>query len=193
MEKNGGKVPRKRSPPVDILHHASDWVLIADLNIIYCFPVYVAFTQLRHDITFFSNNFRKVILIELTCPCEEIMEFWHGTKINKYLALKTIIESNGWCVERFAVEVGARGYCSKSVLCCSRKLGFSNTLIRNSIKKLSKSSMECSLCIWLARNNKDWTPSTANCYLNDPSKESCNSPSSLSSLKQTIKPVSNAK
>ena len=53
--------------------------------------------------------------------------------------------------------------------------------------------MECSFCIWLARNNKDWTPSTANCHLNDPSKETCNSPSSLSSLKQTIKPVSNAK
>ena len=53
--------------------------------------------------------------------------------------------------------------------------------------------MECLFCIWLARNNKDWTPSTANCHLNDPSKETCNSPSSLSSLKQTIKPVSNAK
>ena len=121
------------------------------------------------------------------------MESWHSTKINKYLALKAIIESNGWCVELFAVEVGARGYCSKSVLCCFKKLGFSNTLIRNTIKKLSKSSMECLFCIWLARNNKDWTPSTANCHLNDPSKETCNSPSSLSSLKQTIKPVSNAK
>ena len=121
------------------------------------------------------------------------MESWHSTKINKYLALKSIIESNGWCVELFAVEVGARGYCSKSVLCCFEKLGFSNTLIRNTIKKLRKSSLECSFCIWLARNNKDWTPSTANCHLNDPSKETCNSPSSLSSLKQTIKPVSNAK
>ena len=189
MEKNGAKVPHKRSPPVGILNHASDWVLIADLNIIYCFPVHVAFTQLRPDITFISNNLRKVTLIELTCPCEEIMESWHGTKPNKYLALKTIIESNGWCVELFAVEVGARGYCSKFVLCCFKKLGFSNTLIRNTIKKLSKSSMECSFCIWLARNNKDWTPSTANCDLNDPSKESFNSPS----LKQTIKPVSNAK
>ena len=53
--------------------------------------------------------------------------------------------------------------------------------------------MESSFCIWLARNNKDWTPSTANCNLNDPSKETCNSPSSLSSLKQIIKPVSNTK
>ena len=191
--KKGPKVSRKRSPPVGILHDASNWVLTADLNRNYCFPVHIAFTQLRPDITIFSNNLRKVILIEVTYPCEENLESWHSTKINKYLALKTIIESNGWCVERFAVEVGARGYCSKSVLGCFRKLGFSNTLIRNTIKKLSKSSMECSFCIWLARNNKDWTPSTTNCHLNDPSKETCNSPPSLSSLKQTIKPVSNAK
>ena len=66
------------------------------------------------------------------------MQSWHSTKINKYLALKTVIESSGWCVEFFAVEVGARGYCSKSVLCCFKKLGFNNTCIRNTIKKLSK-------------------------------------------------------
>ena len=80
----------------------------------------------------------------------------------------------------------------KSVLCCFKKLGFNNTCIRNTIKKLSKSSMECSFCIWLARNNKHWNPA-ANCKLNDPSKETCNSPSSLSSPKQTNKSVSNTK
>ena len=82
------------------------------------------------------------------------------------------------CVELFAVEVGARGYCSKSALCCFKKLGLGDTCIRNTIKKLSKSSMECSFCIWLARNNKHWNPA-ANCKLNNPSKETCNSPSSL--------------
>ena len=143
--KKAVKVSHKRSPPVGILYHASDWVLIADLNSNYCFPVHIAFTQLRPDITIFSNNLRKVILIELTCPCEENMESWHSNKINKYLALTTTIESNGWCVELFAVEVGAIGYYSKSLLCCFKKLGFSNTLTRKTIKKLSKSSMECYL------------------------------------------------
>ena len=104
--KKGAKMPRKRSPPVGILHYASDWVLIADINSNCCFPVHIAFTQLRPDITVFSNNVRKVILIELTCPCEENMESWQSTKINKYVALKTIIESNGWCVEVFAVVLG---------------------------------------------------------------------------------------
>ena len=64
--KKGAKVPCKRSPPVGILHHASDWVLLVDLNSIYCFPVLIAFTQVRPDITIFSDNLRKVILIELT-------------------------------------------------------------------------------------------------------------------------------
>ena len=113
----------KRTPPVGILHHASDWVLLADLNSNYCFPVHIAFTQLRPDITIFANSLRKVILIELTCPCEENMESWHSIKINKYLALKTIIGSDGWCVELFAVEVGASGYCPKSLLYCYKKLG----------------------------------------------------------------------
>ena len=105
--KKGAKVPHKRTPPVGILHYASDWVLLADLNSNYCFPVHIAFTQLRPDITIFSNSLRKVILIELTCSCEENMQSWHSTKIYKYLALKTVIEYNGWCVELFAVEVGA--------------------------------------------------------------------------------------
>ena len=45
-------------------------------------------------------------------------KIWNpGTVLNisKYLALKRIIESNGWCVELFAVEVGATRYCSKPV------------------------------------------------------------------------------
>ena len=76
------------------------------------------------------------------------MESWHSPKINKYLASDTTIESNGWSVKLFAVEVSARGYCSKSLLCCLKKLGFNTTPIKNNIKKLSESSMECSFCIW---------------------------------------------
>ena len=81
------------SPAVGILYHSSDWVLLADLNSNYCFAVQIGFTQLRPDITIFSNSLRKVIPIELTCHCEGNMESWHGTEINKYLALKAIIES----------------------------------------------------------------------------------------------------
>ena len=92
--KKRAKLCHKRYPPVGILHHASDWVLIVDLNSNCCFPVDLAFTQLRPDITSFSNNLRKVILIELTCSCEENMESWHSTKINKYLNQQVLKSTN---------------------------------------------------------------------------------------------------
>ena len=87
-------MPCKRSPPVDILHQASDWVLIADFNSNYCYPVHIAFTQLTPAITIFSNNLRKAILIKLTCSCEENMESWHSTKINKYLNQQVLKSTN---------------------------------------------------------------------------------------------------
>ena len=119
------------------------------------------------------------------------MGSWHSTQINKYLELKTTIESIGWSLELFAVEVGARGYCPKSVLYCLKKLGSNNTVIRNNIRNFSKSSMECSFCVWLARNNKEWT-STTNLKVKDPLKESYNSQSPRSCPKQNIKPDSKA-
>ena len=67
------------------------------------------------------------------------------------------------------------------------------TLLSGTLKQLIKSSMKCSFCIWLARNNKDRTPSAVNCKLNGSSKETCNSASSLSSIKQTTQLVANEK
>ena len=56
----------------------------------------------------------------------------------------------------FPVDVGARSYCCpKFILCSFEKLGFNKTLITNTIKRLSKSFMVCSSCIWLVRNNKE--------------------------------------
>ena len=51
--RKGAKVTRKRTPPVGILHHASQWILLADLNKNCCFLVHIAFTQLRPGITIF--------------------------------------------------------------------------------------------------------------------------------------------
>ena len=64
--------------PMAFLHHASDWVLQADLGSNYCFAIHIAFTQLRPDITI-SHAFRKVTPIEVTYPCEQNMESWHST------------------------------------------------------------------------------------------------------------------
>ena len=112
----------KNSSPSRILHQASDWVLLGDVDSTFSFPTRIAFTEIRPDITIFSNKIKKVILIELTCPCEENMEAWHSGKVNKYLP-SSVIENNGWGVDLFAVEVGATGYYPRSVLRCFKSLG----------------------------------------------------------------------
>ena len=139
-----------------ILHLAGDWHVLCDLSSDYLFPVHIATTALRPDIVIFSNKIKRVILIELTCPCEENMESWHNTKLSKYHALKTIIESNGWRVDLIAIEVGARGFPSTTLTNALKKLGYNNKLTRLTSKALGRIAMECSFCIWVARNSKTW-------------------------------------
>ena len=130
-----------------------------------------------------------MILIELTCPCEENLGAWHNTKISKYISLKNVIENNGWNVELFAVEVGARGYCSRSILCSFKSLGLRNHTINTTIKQLSKCSMECSFCTWLARKNKAWSFKDIDLSLNiseDPLVHQ--NPDSTTSKRNSLKP-----
>ena len=84
------------------------------------------------------------------------------------MPLKSVIENNGWNVDLLAVEVGARGYCSRSVLCCFKSLGLRNRAINTAINQLSKCSMECTFCIWLVRNNKAWSSKEIDPSLKNP-------------------------
>ena len=85
------------------------------------------------------------------------MPIWHEKKYDKYSPLCAAIKSNGWSVDLFAVEVGARGYCSETVRSCLRRLGLTNKLCRSALKSLSTTSMKCSFYIWLSRDTKDWS------------------------------------
>ena len=58
------------------------------------------------------------------------MEKWYEHKINKYLPLMSVINSRGWEVDIYAIKVGARGYCSRSLLCCLQNLGVNKTLVK---------------------------------------------------------------
>ena len=100
------------------LHQSVNWILKTDLDKKYNFPLHIAYTELWPDITIYSYSAKKVILIELTCPCEENMEKWHDHNVHKYLPLKLAIKSRSWEVHLYAIEVGAGGFCSRSLLCC---------------------------------------------------------------------------
>ena len=138
---------------------ARDWLFMSDLDSGFIFPGHIAITSLRPDLIVFSNSVKHIIIIELTCPCEENMESWHSIKLSKYLPLVDVIRRSGWSVESvdlFAIEVGARGYCSRSVPLCLKKLGFTNKEAFLVSRQLVDTSMKASFCIWLSRDSSVW-------------------------------------
>ena len=62
------------------------------------------------------------------------MEKWHDHKINKCLPLKSAKKSRGWEIDLYAIEVGARGFCSRFLLCCLQNLGFNNILAKKDLE-----------------------------------------------------------
>ena len=115
-----GKIP-KTSPRkgfIGVFHSASDWNLEFDLDGMLLVPVFLAVSTLRPDILPFLRSTKKVIIIELTCPCEENMSQWHEQISQKYFPLCCSIRSNGWSVSFYATEIGAQGFCADSVRSC---------------------------------------------------------------------------
>ena len=153
----GTKVPKpKQYQHRGFLHKASDWKLNADFNGAATIPFFLTQTTDRPDIVIYSKSKRKVIIIELTCPVEENFEIRHIEKSIKYNPLILEIQKNDWQVDSFAVEVGARGYCSTSLKQCFRALGFSSKQVRDSLPSIGRISLECSFHIWLSRNTSEW-------------------------------------
>ena len=146
-EKKTKKAPRKGF--LGVLHSACKWNLEFDLDGMLVVPVFLAVSTLGPDILLFSRSTKKVIFIELTCPCEENMSQWHEEKSQKYYPLCCSIRSNGWSVYFYATEVGARSFCAESVRSCLRSLGFNNRLSRKTWQTLSSVSLRCSFEIWL--------------------------------------------
>ena len=154
--KPGERFTKKNSKYEGLLLLSNDWISLVDLDNNYVFPPHIALTAMRPDIVIYSNTIKRIIILELTCPCEENMSKWHSEKFQKYLALIEQIKYGGWVVDFFAVEVGARGYCSTSLLTAVHKLGFSPKLQHSLIKESSKTSLTCSFCIWLTRDGVSW-------------------------------------
>ena len=156
----GHRQPKtKRRQRLGLLHDSKQWQLMVDIpSKSLIFPGHIAISDLRPDLIIFSNINKLIILIELTCPCEENFEDRHREKLTKYKDLKELIEFNGWCCYLFAIEVGARGYCSDSVPRCLRALGLGPKAVREACKDLGLVSSKSSFCIWMARDTKEWSP-----------------------------------
>ena len=69
--------------------------------------VQIALTALCPDILMYSQSLRRVVIIELACPCEENMERWHSVKSNQICTTGAYHQKNCWGADLFPGEVGA--------------------------------------------------------------------------------------
>jgi hypothetical protein len=152
-------VKKKRKPTLGILHQAADFVMTVDLDKRLKFPEHIAVSVKRPDIVIYSNLLKTVVLVELTCGCEERFAASNEIKEIRYgegSTLWTSCVENGWTVIHFPVEVGARGYAAKSLAACLRRLGLNGRRSKVIIDEAANEALRCSFWIWVARNDKDW-------------------------------------
>ena len=175
--KSGAKVSSSnRGLPKGLLDGSDDWHLLADVDRQLKFPSHIANTILRPDIVIYSNSLRILIIIELTCPCEQNIDSAHSIKTAKYSVLVTLCRQAGWEVHFFAVEVGARGYASISLKVCLSKLGLTGKKLKEAINDASVAASKGSFWIWLKRTEGEWDLKTTS-YKKKPTRT--NSPSDV--------------
>ena len=140
-----------------LLSGANDWEILVDFeHQRLTFPPEICATDQRPDIVIWSRNSKTVILIELTCPSEENIEAAQVYKESRYLELCSLASDNGWKTHSLPVEAGARGFVSRSMNVCFRKLGFTYKSASSLCKSVSGVVARCSYRIWLNHKNKNW-------------------------------------
>lgn len=140
-----------------LLSEANDWQLLVDLNHKLVFPPEIFSTNQRPDIVIWSIKTKKVLLVELTVPCDENIETAQIRKTGRYTQLSSDINSTtDWNSTIITIEVGARGFVARTMSSFFRRIGFSTHSASALCKSISLVTARCSHHIWLHRDNKNW-------------------------------------
>ena len=151
--KAGEKKPSKASYPTG-LKAGSNWQVRIDLDTALHFPSHIVQSTLRPDIVVWSDVAKQVMLIELTVPWEDNMEWAHERKAARYADLKAQCEDKGWACQVFPIEVGCRGFVGRSVLALMKRLGVKPRATQALVKALQETAESSSSWIWSARRSR---------------------------------------
>ena len=99
---------RCQTPRRDILAEANDWTIAADLGMRHYHQVLIESGK-RPDLVLVSSSLDAIILVELTVPWEERLQYSNALKADKHADLSMDLEAKGYRTDLFPIEVGARG------------------------------------------------------------------------------------
>lgn len=169
--RSGKSKSKPKSQRATTLVGASDWKLIVDFDSKAVFPPQIYCTLQRPDIVIWSDQARKVLLVELTCPAEEGIEAAEIRKVSRYFGLKNACKDRGWSTEILTIEAGARGHVAKSIPRLLKRLGRSSKDINSDCKNISNIVSKCTHTIYLSREVYEWDKNRSLLSLEKPQRQ----------------------
>ena len=135
----------------------SQWEVAADLEgYKRFFPIP---TSKKPDLVIWSEEERKVHLVELTVPHEDNISAAHERKHKRYENCIEGCEEAGWKAEHFPVEVSCRGFIGNSIRRWMRAAGLGPKKEKGLMKALQETVEKASHWIWLKREDSSWSES----------------------------------
>ena len=113
-EGNVSKIPHRNRYNPTLLDGCTDWRVMGDKDRQLAFPTEITSTRQRPDLVIWSVNSKKIIIAELTITFEVNINWVHQRKLEKYENLREQCVKNGWSTDIFPLEIGCRGFISKS-------------------------------------------------------------------------------
>ncbi|XP_063051962.1 major histocompatibility complex class I-related gene protein-like [Engraulis encrasicolus] len=95
-------------------------------------------TTLRPDIVLWSTKDEKLVLVELTVPWEEGCEEAYERKATKYQQLAQDCRDKGWQTWLFPVEVGCRGFPSRSAWNFFSAIGLDERSKKKTVRRMGE-------------------------------------------------------
>lgn len=155
--REGEKPPAPKRRKKSLLQAAQSWEMRVDLGRKLVFPQVVQ-TSLRPDMVLWSEEARKIILIELTVPWEDGCEEAYERKATKYQDLVEQCRAKGWQTWLFPVEVGCRGFPAQSAWKTLTALGIAGRERKAAVRRLGEAAERASCWLWNRREELSWGP-----------------------------------
>lgn len=155
--REGEKPSSFKKTKKSLLQTAPAWEMRVDLGRRLHFPQVVQ-TSLRPDMVLWSEEAKKIILIELTVPWEDGCSEAHERKATKYHELVQQCRDKGWQAWLFPVEVGCRGFPAQSVWNTLTALGIRGRERKAAARRVGEAAERASCWLWNRREELSWGP-----------------------------------
>lgn len=121
-------------------------------------PSDILVTPLKPDATMINRTNKSLVLIELTICWDSNFENARSRKQQRYSELLAELEENDWKCQLATIEIGSRGFSSNSTATQLKSLFKDKFMRAKVLTRLNQIALSCSYCIFIHRNNRDWSP-----------------------------------